>query len=254
MKLVNITAENVGKLGFFCRMSKMKTTGNQKKLDWLKLRFKEGLRIKMLPKPERGFIEYIPGRFAWRSINADGYMVIHCIWVVGKSKGNDFGDILINECLRDAKEYGMNGVAVVTSEGNWMTGKKFFLDRGFETVDKSPGSFELLTYRFKNVASPAFIGNWEAKSKKFGNGISNLKSPQCPYNEDAKDIILSISCELNIPAKVIELNSAEDIRNISPSPYGTFNIVYDRKFFSYEYFLPKQLKQKLIEFKKGNGR
>ena len=28
-----------------------------------------------------GFIEYVPGEYAWRGVNAEGYMFIHCIWI-----------------------------------------------------------------------------------------------------------------------------------------------------------------------------
>ncbi len=72
----------------------------RKNLAWLKKRFDEGLKIKMLELPERGFIEYIPGEYAWRCVDAKGYMFIHCLWVVGKSKGKNFGELLLNECIR----------------------------------------------------------------------------------------------------------------------------------------------------------
>ena len=252
MELIEITSANVEKLGYFCRMSKMKTPGNQNKVEWLKKRFSEGLKIKMFRKPERGFIEYIPGEYAWRSIRAKGYMVIHCLWVVGKSKGKDLGSILIGECISDAKKAGMNGVAVVTSEGTWMTGRKFFQKHGFETVDRSPESFELLLHEFKTVTKPTFTGNWVDKCKKFGDGLTILKTPQCPYNEDAQDTIIEVANELGISSRVIDLTSAEEVRNLSPSPYGTFNVVVDGRFFSYEYSVPKLLKKKLIEFRKGN--
>lgn len=85
--LVHVTAENVDKTGFFCKMSGKKTPGYQRKLAWLKQRFAEGLDIRMLGEGERGFIETIPGEHAWRAINAEGYLVIHCLWVVGHSKG-----------------------------------------------------------------------------------------------------------------------------------------------------------------------
>jgi hypothetical protein len=38
-------------------MSKKKAPGYKNKLDWLKGRFAEGLKIKMLELPNRGFIE-----------------------------------------------------------------------------------------------------------------------------------------------------------------------------------------------------
>ena len=112
------------RLAFFCYMIKRKTDGFQRKLNWLKARFAEGMRIKMLELPERGFIEYIPGEYAWRAINARGYMVIHCLWVVGKSRGKGYAGVLLNQCIEDARQSGMKGVAMVTSERIWLVGKK----------------------------------------------------------------------------------------------------------------------------------
>ena len=127
VNIIDVNEGNVEKLGFFCRMSKMKTEGNQRKLKWLKQRFEEGLKIKMLELPERGFIEYIPGEYAWRGVKAEDYMFIHCLWVVGKSKGKGFGDILLKECEKDAKKLKFKGIAALVSDGNWMATKKIFL-------------------------------------------------------------------------------------------------------------------------------
>ena len=89
-EIITVTAQNIETTGFFCYMSKKKSEGYGRKLKWLRDRFGEGMCIKLLKLPERGFIEYIPGEHAWRAIHADGYLFIHCLWVVGKSKGKGF--------------------------------------------------------------------------------------------------------------------------------------------------------------------
>ena len=63
MQIIEVNEQNVEKTGFFCLMSRKKAAGYEKKLEWLKVRFAEGMRIKMLDLSEggRGFIEYIPG-------------------------------------------------------------------------------------------------------------------------------------------------------------------------------------------------
>lgn len=88
MDLIDITKENVVDKGFFCKMNAKKEPGYRQKLQWLESRFSEGLRLKLLDLSQggRGFIEYIPGEYAWRAVKAGNYMVIHCLWVVGKSK------------------------------------------------------------------------------------------------------------------------------------------------------------------------
>ena len=88
MKIIDVDQQNVTETGFFCKMSQRKSAGYRRKLAWLEARFAEGLRIKLLDLSQggRGFIEYIPGEYAWRPVEAAGYLFIHCLWVVGKSK------------------------------------------------------------------------------------------------------------------------------------------------------------------------
>jgi len=90
VEIISVDATNVDELGFFCYKSKPKSAGYQHKLNWLKQRFPEGLRLEILYEGNRsvGYIEYIPGEYAWRAVKAEGYMLIHCPWVVGKGKGN----------------------------------------------------------------------------------------------------------------------------------------------------------------------
>lgn len=84
--------------------------GYQIKRDWLKARFAEGLTIKVLyaeaARKVVGFIEYVPGEYAWRAVDAQGYLFIHCIWVspnAYKEHGYGYGSRLVNECIKDAK-------------------------------------------------------------------------------------------------------------------------------------------------------
>jgi L-amino acid N-acyltransferase YncA len=248
-KIIDVNLTNVDELGFFCRMSKMKTDGNQKKLAWLKNRFNEGLKIKMLELPDRGFVEYIPGEYAWRGVDAKGYMFIHCLWVVGKSKGKNYGELLLNECIEDAKRQKMKGVAVLVSDDNWMANKKLFLKNGFETVGEAEPSFQLLVKKFKKVANPTFVNNWDQNLRKYKNGITVFVTDQCPYLEDAVLTIKNFTEENKIPLKIVKLNSAEDVRKLSPSPHGTFNIVYKGELLSYYYLLPKDIEKKINPIK-----
>jgi hypothetical protein len=97
-------------------MSKKKTEGYQRKSAWLDARFTEGLQIKMLTLPERGFIEYISVEFAWRGVIADGYMIIPCLWIVGKSKGKGLSTAFLDACIADSENQKLKGVAMVTNE------------------------------------------------------------------------------------------------------------------------------------------
>lgn len=242
MNIVEVNSENVSERGFFCYMSKRRSEGYQRKLKWLMDRFDEGLKIKMLDLRQggRGFIEYVPGEFAWRAVNAERYMFIHCIWVAGKSKGKGYATLLLNECVKDAKKTEMKGVAVLTSEGNWLVRKRFFLKHDFESVDKhSP--FTLMVKKFDNAPSPSFSGNFEERLAPYGKGLTIIRSDQCPYIDAAVKAALDTAKELGISTKVIELKSSEDVRNSSPSPYGVFGIVHNGRLVSYHSMSKKDL-------------
>jgi N-acetylglutamate synthase-like GNAT family acetyltransferase len=170
-KIIDVTAENVVEKGFFCCMSKPKTAGYRRKLSWRKARFAEGMRIKMYELPQRGFIEYIPGEYAWRTVDAKGDMFIHCLWIVGKSKGQGLGGRLLKECIKDAREAGMHGVAMPTSEGNWLAGKELLLQHGFKLVAQAPPAFNLTVMQFDGAPPPALLNSWEKKKVTAWVGI-----------------------------------------------------------------------------------
>lgn len=241
MNFVEVTADNVEQTGFFCYMSKKKSIGYRRKLEWCRQRLAEGMRIRMLELPSRGFIEYIPGEYAWRPVEAEGYLFIHCIWVVGKSKKQGFAKALLDSCIEDARLNDFRGVAIVTSERNWLVSRRLFAERGFKEVDQAPPAFSLMAKRFAGEPEPRFCGDWVAKAAKFGNGLTVIRTDQCPYIEDATSIALDTATAAGIDAQVVELTSAAEIRERSPFPYGTFGLVLDGKLLSYHYLLEKDL-------------
>jgi GNAT superfamily N-acetyltransferase len=224
LEIIDLNLDNVTGFGF-CGYKNVKQEGYKRKTNWLKKRLKEGMKVKILESSEDGFvgmIEYVPGEYAWRPVEAKGYMFIHCIFVVFKKlKGKGFGSALVEECLKDAKGQKMNGVAVVTRKGTWMAGKELFLKLGFEVVDTAPPDYELLVKKFKKSApSPRFKRDWEKRLAKYGKGMTIIYSDQCPYNAKfIKEIVETAQNAYNTKPKVIELKSSKEAQN-SPSPFG----------------------------------
>lgn len=244
--IIDVNAENIDRRGFFCYMSKKKAVGYRRKLTWLHARLSEGMRIKLLELPDRGFIEYLPGERAWRAVNSEGYLFIHCLWVVGRSKGRGFASALINECMADAVRSGARGVAMVTSEKVWMPGRRILEKHGFECVDTAPPAFSLMVKKFRECPSPAFAGNWEKKAQAFGKGLTVIRSDQCPYIVDATSIALDTAEKAGVKSRVIELESREDVLRHSPSPYGVFGLILNGRLLSYHYQLEKDLLPLLV--------
>jgi hypothetical protein len=243
MKVIDVNLNNVTKTGFFCKMSQKKCEGYQRKLKWLEERFAEGLKVKVLDLSQggRGFIEYIPGEYAWRAVEARGYMFVHCIWVVGQSKNKGYAPLLLEECLADAKRLGMKGVAMVTSEGNWLVGKRFLLGEGFESVDEAPPSFELMVNRFAPSAPPSFPNDWGARQRRFGKGLTVVRSDQCPYIDDATKVAVETAEAHGLEARIVELKSCKEVHERAPSPYGVYSVVLNGELLCYHGMHPEDL-------------
>jgi ribosomal protein S18 acetylase RimI-like enzyme len=242
VRIVTVDGTNVAEEGFFCYKSKPKSAGYQNKLSWLEQRFAEGLRIKILYEGKRSvaFIEYIPGEYAWRAVNASGYMVIHCLWVVGKGKGKGYASRLLDECAKDAMDQGKHGVAMVTSSRHWLVDKKVLLKNGFEVVGQAPPSFDLLVKRFGDAPLPTFPNDWDERASRYGPGVTVVYADQCPYIPDALKGALEVAREGGAEARAVKLESSQQVRDSAPSAYGIFNVVYNGKLVTYHYIGKKE--------------
>jgi len=240
-KIVDLNNANIDEYGTFCLQSKKNTKGYKEKLEWTKERLKEGLHLKLLLVNEgakrgfraRGFIEYIPSEYAWRGIKADGYMVIHCIWVIGKNKGHGYGTKLLQECLDDAR--GMNGVVVTTSDKTWLPKKDLFVKNGFEKVDSKSPSFELYAKRLSDGAPlPKFNPVPRNRLQKYAEGITIFKSNQCPYADGYANLVTEIAKQAGIPCRIEHIECFKEAQN-GVDPYGTFYVMLNGKVLGYRH-------------------
>ena len=234
VEIIDIDSSNVCDYGF-CGYKSPKQEGYRRKTEWLKQRFAEGMRLKVLSAADEGsvgFIEYIPGEYTWRPIDARGYLTIHCIMIHKRTyKQAGYGSLLVEQCLKDAKKSKANGVAVITSKGTWMAGSELFVKHGFESVDSAPPSFELLAKKMKKGPLPTFRGGWEARARSYGKGLVIIRSDQCPCIAKFAEEILDTCKALGVSARVKELKTCKQAQN-APSPYGIFNIVYDGRLIA----------------------
>lgn len=232
-EIIDTNADNIGGCGF-CGYKSGKNEGRRRKLDWLKRGYAEGLRFKVLRSREFGdigVIEYAPGGRAWRPVEAEGYLVIHCLMVNRKHKGKGLGALLLDSCLRDAKKSKCRGVAVVTSSDSFMAGSGLFIKAGFVSVESSP-PYELLVKKFNKAApDPRFIVERERVLKRCKKGLTILAADQCPMVPKCVKDIAEASRALGLKTKVVRVRSAKQSREL-PTPYGVFSIVYDGKLIA----------------------
>jgi hypothetical protein len=241
MKIISVNSDNISEYKPVCFLNP-KNEGYLKKLEWLKKRFSEGLIIKLLylenEKKCNGFIEYIPGEYAWRAVDAKGYMFIHCIWISPnkyKEKGN--GSLLIKECLKDAEKQSKYGVAVVTSEGPFMAGKTLFLKNSFKSVAKAKPSYELMIKTIKSGSLPKFR-DWEKQLSQY-KGLNIIYANQCPWVARSIKELSEIAKKKDLKLKIVELENSRQAQD-APSVYTAFNLIYNGKLLVDHYISSKR--------------
>jgi GNAT superfamily N-acetyltransferase len=241
-KIIDVNLSNISSYPARCLMSP-KDKSYEYKAEWLKKRFTEGLIIKQLYIDSSntclGFIEYVPGEYAWRAVDAGGYIFIHCLWVYKtniRSKG--FGSILIKESIKEAKRRKCYGVAVVVSTGAFMSDKEIYLKNGFRSVETS-GKFELLVFSLKNSKLPKFK-DWKAQLKKY-KGLNAVYSNQCPWVAKSIDVLSSSAGKYGIELKVTQLKTAKQAQN-APSVYSVFSLINNGKIVEDHYISETRFK------------
>jgi N-acetylglutamate synthase-like GNAT family acetyltransferase len=238
-EIIDLTPENISDYGVCGYKDVRKHAELRKKIKWFNRYYPKGLRIKVLFSKSAGYqgmLEYIPGKYAHRPVDADGYMFIHCIFVGFKKefKGKGHASSLIDACIEEARQARMYGVAVVTRKGSFMADKDIFMKKGFTVMDKAAPDFELLALKFdQDATNPKFKPSLAKNQKKYAEGLTILRSAQCPYSEkNVTAIMETAKKKFGLTPVLVDLEDAAAAQN-SPCAFGTFCIIYNSKVISH---------------------
>ena len=237
-KILDLNPENLADYGVCGYKDAKKHVELRKKIEWFTEYYPKGLRIKVLLSKKGGYqgmLEYIPGKYAHRPVNAKGYMFIHCVFVGFKKefKGKGYASSLINKCINEAKKARMLGVAAVTRKGSFMAKKDIFIKMGFIVVDKAKPDFELLALKFNESSTNPSFRNMKKQLEKYQDGLFVIRSVQCPYTEkNVKAILDSANNKFGLSATLVDLKDESEVQD-SPCAFGTFCIIYNGKILSF---------------------
>jgi len=231
IQLIDINQNNYRELPI-CGIKNTEHEGRIQKINWLKTYFKKGLKTKLLLAEKNmqiGYIEYLPGQYAWRGVEADGYMFIHCIWThLKKYQNKGYGGLLIQACINDAKKAKTKGVAVLTRQKPRLANSQIFLKHGFKVIDTAPPDYELLVKKFnKSAPNPKFKDNWDKKLKKYDKGLTIIIANQCPSTiRLANKIVDMARKKYKLKPQIVEIKTYRQAQN-APTPYAVFTIIYN---------------------------
>lgn len=234
MTLHTVGPDELSMCGIGC-VTNPRHAGFGPKTDWLLRRFDEGLSY-FLFRDEKGkpaaFLEYVPGEYAWRPVDAAGWLFVHCLWVYPrKAKVPGLGMQLIAACLEAARQADAIGVAAMVSDGPWMVDARIFERAGFTTVARAD-RFELVANRLRHGDPPRFrdIG---ANRKQY-DGLHVVYAPQCPYLPKSVADMRAVAAEHGLDLEVTTLDTAEAAQH-APSYYGVFSLLWNGELLADHY-------------------
>lgn len=239
-ELVLVGSDNLEQCGIGC-IANRRHVGFQPKVQWLQRRFDEGLRY-LLFRDERGkalaFLEFVPGEAAWRPVDADGWLFIHCLWVYREGqKVGGLGSRLIQACVEEARKQQRDGVAVMVSNGPWMVGAQIYLRNGFEVVDESD-RFQLLVHRFARRGKTAAPSTPQIRRQPdlapYQNGLHLVYAPQCPMLPKSVHDLTEMAAENGLELQVTELATPRQAQQ-SPSLYGVYALLWNGRLLADHY-------------------
>ena len=232
--LDTVGPENLADCGIGCLTSPA-NVGYQPKLDWLRKRFSEGLRFLLFRDGQGrplGFLEYVPGEYAWRPVDAKGWLFIHCLWVYPRGqKVGGLGGRLIHACIEKARAAGAIGVAAMVSDGPWIAGESVYLKNGFELVAEAD-RFQLLVHRLKSGPAPRFR-DISGRPSKY-RGLHVVYAAQCPLLPKSVSDLQEMAAEHGLKLNVTVLKSARQAQN-APSYYGVFSLLWNGRLLADHY-------------------
>lgn len=236
MDIINITKENLENEHICCVIKDKKDENCiSLKKEWLKKEFDNELVFKKLDVRGKAFIEYIPSENAWCPIIAPNFIHINCFWIAGKYKGQGYGNLLLEHCIKDAKLKGKIGLTILSSEKKmpFLSDPKFLKYKGFQICDTFNNDFQLLYLPFKQTTKIPKLNVNTTFDEINKNGFTLYYSNQCPYTSKYSKIIKQIAYNKNIPFEVVLIENKNQAQNFC-TPFTTYSLFYNGQFITNE--------------------
>lgn len=231
MNYIRITKDNIDSEHICCAMSNSQSIA---KKQWLKDRFDDGLVFYRSEERGKCFIEYLPAENAWIPIEANGYLLINCLWVSGSFKGHGYSNDLLNECIRDAKSQDKKGICILSSEKKkeFLSDSKYLKHKGFEVADESNTGINLMYLRFDDTHTIPKFKECAKHPRTDDSGFVLYYTDQCPFTYYWVAKVIDAAKAHKIPLKVIHITKKTDAQNV-PSPTTTYALFKDGKFITH---------------------
>jgi ribosomal protein S18 acetylase RimI-like enzyme len=232
--IVRVGPDNFEDYGPGCVKDK-KHPGYAAKMEWMRDQFSNGLVIFQARKAGKviGFIEAVPIAHAWRPVQGENLMFIHCLWVYQKAEQHQgLGARLVGEIEKAAVAEGMDGVAATVSDGSWLANKNLFLKNGYNIID-TEGRFELVFKTLGDAVQKPQLIDFSTNAGPKAGWVFEYAN-QCPYHIKTLEAIKKVATEFNMDITLRELTSPAEAQQ-SAGGYGTIGLYNNERILADHY-------------------
>jgi hypothetical protein len=212
--VITVSPPNLDRTGFLSLEQGLAGPDLPTGRDWLIDRLTEGLQVRMLRPPLRGFIEFIPGRATWRPIReADQSVVIECLRVdatAGRSVG-------IGALLRVAEDwaryYGFSSLLMLLRNTDDPDMRAELRRQSYRVVDQTLGGMQLWGQVLQGpVALPLLPQDWRSRAAQLGPGLVIQTLGNGDRNRSRAETLLTMGREAGVLSRLDHIRTAEQAR------------------------------------------
>lgn len=247
MELIRLTKENLEREHICCAISNNKDCQVVSKKSWLADRLDEGLVFLKADVRGKCFIEYIPMENAWAPVEGDRMMWIDCLWVSGQLAGHGYSTRLLEECIRDSRERGRRGIAILSADKKrgFLADPKFLKHKGFQVADEA-GFFRLYWLPLGEGGEPPRFR--ECVRQPGPEGLTLYYTRQCPFTAKYVPLAAKLAEAKGAELRVVRLKAREQAQN-APSPFTAYSLFWQGKLLTHEILSEKKFEKILEEMR-----
>lgn len=238
MELIRVTRENPEREHICCAISNNRDCQVASKKSWLAGRFDEGLVFLKGDVRGKCFIEYIPMENAWAPVEGAGLMWIDCLWVSGRLAGHGYSTQLLDECIRDSREQGKRGLAILSADKKrgFLADPKFLRHKGFQAADEA-GYFRLYWLPFEEDGEPPRFRDCVRQSGP--EELTLYYTQQCPFTAKYVPLAEKLLEAKGVTLRVVRLETREQAQS-APCPFTIYSLFYQGKLLTHEILSEKR--------------
>lgn len=174
-------------------------------------------------------------------------MYINCFWVSGSLKGHGYANDLLNECIKDSRNKGKQGLCILSSakKKTFLSDPKFLKYKGFTECDEADNGIQLWYLPFSDDSLKPQFKECAKHPHVDKTGFVLYYTNQCPFNAKYVPIVEALAKEKSVPFHAIHLQSREEAQN-APTPITTYALFFNGNYITNEQMNDKRF-LKLIE-------